>query len=60
MEVSGSSSTTDASVAVALQKQVLDSMKVQGADLNKMIASAAPPALSVNSPSQGHFVDAQA
>jgi hypothetical protein len=62
MEISGSSNSTDASVAVAVQKQVLDQMKVQGADLNKLIASAAPPAPagSVNSPTQGKFIDARA
>jgi hypothetical protein len=60
MEISGSSKATDAATQVAVQKQVLDQMKVQGADLNKLIASAAPPAGSVNSPSQGNNIDAQA
>jgi hypothetical protein len=64
MEISGSSNATDASLQVAVQKQVLDQMKVQGADLNKMMSSPSssptPPEGSVNSPSQGNNVDAQA
>jgi hypothetical protein len=60
MEISGSSDSTNAAVGVAVQKQVLDQMRVQGADLNKLIASAAAPVGSVNSPSQGQFIDAHA
>ena len=58
MDVSSSAPQLGAAVGVALQKQQLDLMKTQGADVAAMIAAA--PAGSVNSPSQGHFVDVRA
>jgi hypothetical protein len=59
MDVSSSAPQVGAAVQVALQKQQLDLMKTQGADVAAMIA-AAPPAGSVNSPSQGRHIDALA
>jgi hypothetical protein len=56
MEISSSTSQVANNVQVALAKQSLDAMKVQGAQLTKMIASAG----SVNSASQGQYVDARA
>ena len=53
MEISGVSSQVGTDYQVAVQKQVLDAMKVQGAQVVNMIANAG----SVNSASQGRFVD---
>ena len=52
------SSATDpaAVVQVAVQKQMLDQMKTQGASMVQMLSTAAPG--SVNSPSQGTHIDA--
>jgi len=44
-------------VSLAVQKMTLDSMKSQGAQLSRMLGSAAPQG-SVNSPSQGTHIDA--
>jgi hypothetical protein len=62
MEISGSASAAqlNSTIQVALQKKSLDQMKVEGAELNTLIASAATPQGSVNSSSQGTFIDAQA
>lgn len=64
MDVSGSTSASQAqigrAVQVALQKQMLDQMQVQGAGVVNMLATAPTAAASVNSPTQGHFVDALA
>jgi hypothetical protein len=42
-------------VDLAVQKQMLDQMRTQGADLVGLIATT--PAGSVNSPTQGRFLD---
>jgi hypothetical protein len=55
MEISNSVVQVDPSVAVAVQKQMLDQMRTQGAGLATLIASA--PTGSVNSSSQGRFLD---
>jgi Putative motility protein len=57
---SSAASQIGSNVQVALQKQALDLMKTQGAKLSAMIDSAPKPAGSVNSPTQGTFVDAHA
>jgi hypothetical protein len=58
MEISNYAASVGLAVQVAVQKQMLDQMKTQGADVVKLIASASPG--SANSPTQGRFVDAQA
>jgi hypothetical protein len=62
MEITDSSARTDSLIQMALQRQVLDSMNTQGAGLVQMIQSAPEPPLvgSINSASQGQFVDAWA
>jgi hypothetical protein len=55
MEISKSS--MDSPIQVAVQKQMLDQMQVQGASLVAMIGSASPG--SVNLPGQGLRIDAQ-
>jgi hypothetical protein len=56
MEISNSAKQIGAAVGTAVQKQVLDQMKTEGAGVVNMIASAG----SANSPTQGRFVDAHA
>jgi hypothetical protein len=58
MEISSSTAQTAAVVQVAVQKQMLDQMKTQGASMLQLLASASPG--SVNSPTQGTFIDALA
>ena len=63
MDVSGAGSAGLATaIQVAVQKQMLDALKQQGAGITQMISSASTPtaAGSTNSPSQGNFVDALA
>jgi hypothetical protein len=62
MEAIYSSILSDTGLHVALQKQVLDSMSMQGAQVQQLMESApTPPAIgSVSGPSQGHNVDAWA
>jgi len=56
MQISSASDPTASVVQVAVQKQMLDQMKTQGAGLVQMLSTAAPG--SVNSPSQGTHIDA--
>jgi hypothetical protein len=57
MDVSSSAPTDAGSdYQMALLSRSLDQMKVQGAQVTTMIASAG----SVNSPSQGRYIDAHA
>lgn len=60
MDISSAPSAATASMLqVAVQKQQLDAMKLQGASMLQLLDSAAPQR-SVNSASQGQFVDALA
>ena len=52
-----SSAQLGAAVHVAVQKNVLDQIKAQGASLVGLIASAPTPAGSVNLPHQGQLLD---
>jgi hypothetical protein len=52
-----SASQLGAAVQVAVQKNVLDHVKAQGASVAALIAAAPMPAGSVNSPSQGQHLD---
>lgn len=56
MQISSSTSDVSNDYQVAIQKKSLDAMQIQGAQVTQMIASAG----SVNSPTQGKFVDARA
>ena len=56
MDISNVASQVGNDYQVAVQKQALDAMKVQGAQVTQMIASAG----SVNSPAQGKHIDAWA
>jgi hypothetical protein len=55
MEIS--SAQLGAAVHVAVQRNVLDQIKAQGAGLVGLIASAPAPTGSVNLPSQGQLLD---
>ncbi len=55
MEISNSPSSLGPAVGMAVQKQMLDSMRTQGAGIVDLIASG-----STNSPTQGRFLDARA
>ena len=59
MEISTSADSLVPAVGMAVQKLMLDTTKADGAGLVNLIVSA-PPAGSVNAPSQGNFVDARA
>ena len=56
MDVSGADSGLASAIQFAVQKQMLDGMKAQGAGVAQMIAAVPTP--SVNSPSQGKHIDA--
>jgi hypothetical protein len=59
MDISDSTSPVANAVQLAVQHQVLAAMKTNGADIAELIASAPSPATgSVNSSSQGHYIDA--
>jgi len=58
MEIATSPDPIGPAVGVAVQKLMLDTTNADGAGLVNLIVSA--PAGSVNSPSQGHHVDARA
>ncbi len=58
MDISGPDPSLATAVQVAVQKQMLDGLKAQGAGVVSMIASAPGPSGSVNSPSQGKHIDA--
>jgi hypothetical protein len=58
MEIASSTAQTASLLQVAVQKQMLDQMKVQGASMVQMLASASPG--STSSPTQGKFIDALA
>jgi hypothetical protein len=47
-------------IQLAVQSQVLDQAKAQGASVAALIASAPSPAGSVNLPGQGTLIDALA
>jgi hypothetical protein len=47
-------------VQIALQCQMLNAMKTQGANIAALIASAPSPAASVNLPGQGTNIDIRA
>lgn len=56
MDVSAPDPGLTSAIQFAVQKQMLDGMKAQGAGVAQMIAAAPMP--SVNSPSQGKHIDA--
>ena len=58
MDVSSAAPQVATAIQVALQKKQLDQMKLQGASTAALISSA--PSGSVNSASQGTYIDAQA
>jgi hypothetical protein len=61
MDITDSTSQVTDAVQLAVQSLALGGMKAQGAELNQLLESAAPAAVgSVNSPSQGQFLDAWA
>jgi len=59
MEISPSADPIVPAVGMAVQKLMLDTTKADGAGLVNLIVSA-PPAGSVNAPTQGHYIDARA
>jgi hypothetical protein len=56
MQISSATDQTASLVQVAVQKQMLDQLKTQGAGLVQMLSTATPG--SVNAPSQGTHIDA--
>jgi hypothetical protein len=59
MDIQSTSDHLGATVALAMQAQMLAQMKAQGADMVALINSAAPSG-SVNLPGQGLHVDVHA
>ena len=57
MDIQSTSDSLGASVALAVQGQMLAQMKSQGADLVALIASAPSPKGSLNLPGQGVHLD---
>ena len=57
MDISDATQSASGAFQLGIQKQVLDNMKTQSAMVSSMLA-AGQPAASVNSPSQGHNIDA--
>jgi len=58
MDISGPDPSVATAIQVAVQKQMLDGLKAQGAGIVSMMASSPTPSGSVNSPTQGQHVDA--
>ena len=58
MDISGPNPGIATAIQVAVQKQMLDGLKAQGAGVVSMIASSPQPSGSVNAPGQGQHVDA--